>query len=174
MNYLQIQFPEDFEKRYKKYKDQLLHSSTKNTFSKIPSDEPKTTAQETETKIQKSEGKLKEIYYNPKTGIGNVDTKQFRIKPSDVCFNVFASLYGTINSPVSRQDVLVDSGFYQEGDAPDPARRSNETLHINEKIAKVIRRILKIDVNTLINNDGNLTLIGSKIKSPKLSQTAPK
>jgi len=172
MNYLQIQFPEDFEKRYKKYTDQLLHSSTKNTFSKIPSDEPKITTQKI-SKPTKPKSDLKEVTYNSKTGVGEVDSRQFRIKPNDACFNVFASLYGMINNPLSREEVLIASNFYQEGEKPDPARSKSETLHINE-IAKAIRRILNIDKNTLINNGGTLTLIGSKIKSPKLSQTAPK
>ncbi len=118
-------------------------------------------------------GTKKEVFYNPKTGIGEINFRQFRIKPSDTCFDVFASLYGIINSPLSREEVLILSGFYKEGEKLDPARSKSETLHINE-IAKTIRRILKVDVNTLINNDGNLTLIGSKIKPPKVNQTAPK
>lgn len=109
-----------------------------------------------------------EIYYDQKSGIGEINSRKFKIKPSDSCADVFASLYGTINLPVKREEVLISSNFYEEGQTPDPARRSSETLHINE-IAKTIRRILKVDVNTLVNNDGNLTLFGVKIKSPKVN-----
>lgn len=136
---------------------------------------------EKNTPIQKIEKPLKisvgnsgqnEIFYNNKTAIGEINGREFRFKPDSPVAEVFSSVWGMINVPLKRQEILVISGFYQEGEKSDPLRRSEETYHIND-IAKYIRRVLKVDVKNFINNDGNLTLLGRKLKSPKLNQTAP-
>ncbi len=108
------------------------------------------------------------IFFNSKTAVGNIDGKEFRFKPESPAAEVFSSVWGMINTPLKRQDILIISGFYQEGEKSDLTRRSDETYHIND-IAKSIRRALKIGPKKLINNDGNLTLLGKKLKSPQVN-----
>lgn len=167
MNYLQVQFPEDFEKRYKKYKDQLLHSSTKNTFSKVPSDEPSATIQQTEKQkstkaTYEADKKTPSIEYNSITGIGVVNTKKFKFKDHQPEYRVFKLLYENINKKVLRYDILLATHFYEDGEDQDPARKINETNDINE-VAKKIREKTGLNTEQLVNNNGNLTLIGSKV-----------
>ncbi len=121
----------------------------------------------------KFEINLDEIFYNNKTAIGDINGREFRFKPDSSTAEVFSSVWGIMNVPAKRQDVLIISGFYEEGQASDPTRRVDETYHIND-IAKSIRRTLKINTKKLINNDGNLTLIGKKLKNSKLNQDEPR
>ena len=165
MNYLQIQFPEDFEKRYKKYKDQILHSSTKNTFSKIPSDEPTIATQETENQKgvksnPESGKKMASIEYNPITGDGIVNTTSFKFKDHQPEYRLFKLLCEKVNNKIQRYDVLVAIHFYEDGADIEPARKSLETEEIN-KVVKKIRGKTGLTTKQLVNNNGNVTLLGN-------------
>jgi len=183
---LRIQFPEDFEEQYEKYKKSLGISKTPDLK---PDPAQIRSAEERDRRVERvsasavskrqkvveraAKNEPDGILYNPETGVGKIDGRTFKIKPTDPAFPVFAGLYAVMNKPMDRQSVLINSGFYEEGQSPDPARRTSETAHIND-IAKTIRRILKVDTTQLINNDGNLTLVGTKLKFPKNNQTSPK
>lgn len=168
MTTLRIQFPDDFGERYLAYKEKLLGQKIESPKKMIP---VQNSADMTGKSTAKNLRNADEIYYNQKTAVGDIDGREFRFKPDSSFAKVFSSLWGMIGTPLKRQEVLILADFYEEGQEPDPARRSAETLLINNT-AKSIRSALKIGPKVLINNDGNLTLLGKKVKSPKLDQAA--
>ncbi len=169
MDTLHIQFPEDFDERYVAYKAKLLGQKIEPPKKMAP---VQNSAEVAEKSTAKSLKNTSEIYYNQKTAVGDINGREFRFKPDSPVAEIFSSLWGMMGTPLKRQDVLIISSFYKEGQDPDPARRSAETLHLT-KMAKAIRSALKIAPSELINNDGNLTLLGKKAKSPKLDQARP-
>lgn len=102
-----------------------------------------------------------EIYYQA-AGIGVVNGKNFKIK-TDTKRNLFAKLYEQINRPINRFKVLILIGYYNENEKPNPAYKTNETYEIN-RIVKQLRNDVSLTTDQLVNNDGNLTLMGTKIE----------
>lgn len=125
-----------------------------------------------ESKMESNEMFLSVIDYNQETGIGHAGSKKFKLKSNHPAYEVFKMLYNRINRNISRNDVLVAGRFYEDYQEPDPARKSDETLFINE-IAKTIREKTGLNTEQLVNNAGSLTLIGRKQKSTKPSQITP-
>ncbi|MFA5888768.1 MAG: hypothetical protein WCW47_00715 [Candidatus Paceibacterota bacterium] len=136
---LYVNLPNDFEQRYKEYRNELLG----NEQNKI----------------------LSGIYYNQITGVGCVNGKEFKLKDNTAEYRVFNLLYGNIGKKVSRYDVLVGAHFYEDGADIDPTRKIGETSKIND-VVKKIRFKLNLSVNELVNNNGNLTLIYNKTENP--------
>lgn len=101
------------------------------------------------------------ITYNKKTGIGSYKGHKFKFKKDTDQYYLFNELYEKMNKSISRYDVLVIIGFYEEGDTPDKSRKSLETNRINN-ITKNIRKKVGLNPETLVQNSGTLALIGEK------------
>lgn len=102
-----------------------------------------------------------EIYYQ-EAGIGTANGKEFKIR-TEIKRNLFSELYKQINHPVIRSWVLILITYYDENEKPSLANKSTETYEIN-KIVKELRKDVGINKKQLINNNGNLTLIGTKME----------
>ena len=139
---LYITLPNNFDELFKKYKQELLGSQS-SVNSKI------------KTNI--------EISYNEVTGRGHA-VKEFSFKDNTSEFRVFKLLYENINNKITRYDILVTAHFYEEGEDIDKERKSQETFKINE-IVKNIRTKTGLDTKQLVNNNGNLTLLGRKAEN---------
>jgi hypothetical protein len=111
------------------------------------------------------------IFYNHTTGLGKNNGKDFRLKDNTQEYKVFRFLYKNINEKMSRYDVLVESGFYEDGENPNPNKKTLETEKIN-LLVKKLRKKVSLNTKNLINNAGNITLIGIKI--PNDTQVTPK
>jgi len=118
----------------------------------------------------KTSSKAQFISYNPESGIGNVGKKEFRFKHDTREHRVFGELCKKIGQKMNRYDVLVAAHFYEDGEDEDAARRSQETEVINE-IAKNIRGKTGLTIKQLVQNAGNLTLVGEIDK--KITKTTP-
>lgn len=112
-----------------------------------------------------------EIEYNKLTGIGLANGKKFKFKDGTPEYRIFGSLFEGINKKLTRYNVLVCGHFYEDGEDSDPAKRTTETSFIND-VAKTIREKTGMNTEQLVQNNGNLTLIGSVYK--KVRQTNPK
>lgn len=113
-----------------------------------------------ETKI----GGLIEIYYQKEAGIGTINGKNFKLR-TETKRRVFGELYDHINKEVTRQNTLILIGFYDKTEKPDKMLKSRETYAIND-VVKDLRDNTGLTTGQLVNNGGNLTLIGNK-KEPK-------
>jgi hypothetical protein len=67
---------------------------------------------------------------------------------------------------MERYDVLIQCGFYEDGEHIDPARKTSETSKINA-LVKNLRDKTLLDTENLVNNSGNLTLVGEKVEEAK-------
>ncbi len=119
------------------------------------------------------------IDYNDATGKGEVvGKKKFKFKDGSPEFKVFTALYAKLGkkkgAKLERQDVLIAGGFYEDHEAPEPARKTAETAFIND-IAKGIREKTGLDTDHLVNNNGNLTLLALRQDKnpPKVIQYVP-
>lgn len=121
---------------------------------------------------------IPEIYYNCQSGIGFVDGKRFKFKDDQPEFKVFSELYKNINKPLFREKVLRLSNFYKEDEGSDisniiligkqkrkKSQYTSATYFINA-LAKKIRERTGLNINQLVNNNGNLTLVGKRLKNP--------
>lgn len=113
------------------------------------------------------------ISYNENTGIGLVNGVRFKFKDDQAEFFVFPKLFERIGETLERETVLRLS-HYQKEDGVDlksvlliknPKRKTSsyisETYFINELVKK-IRKMTGLNTDQLVNNNGNLTLIGEK------------
>lgn len=103
-----------------------------------------------------------EIHYHPKAGIGVLNGQDFKLR-TKLKRKVFAELYENINEELPRYKVLVLIGYYEENEKPNPSNKTMETYKINELI-KELRNDTSLTSNQLVNNGGNLTLIGKKVE----------
>lgn len=99
------------------------------------------------------------IYYNYASGIGFINSKEFKFRVHTPECKVFELLYRKINQRVSKDEIIRASGL------PIPRTESGKMYTIND-IAKKIRAKTKLDNRNVVLNDGNLTLIGKKVSSP--------
>lgn len=118
---------------------------------------------------------ITEIYYNCQSGIGFINGKRFKFKDDQLEYKVFPELYKNINLKVLRKKVIDLMGFTESKEFlnSDDNKgnkfivKQNATYRINE-LAKKIRKRTELNTNQLVNNNGNLTLVGKKLKtSPK-------
>ena len=122
--------------------------------------------------------KLPDIHYNKTTGIGYANEKRFKFTTGSPEFNVFATMYKYINKAVSREKVLSISGYGKKASSTEeslkdsllkdnPKRKSSDhtyaTYFINE-LAKKIRKRTSLNIDQVVNNNGNLTLTGIILK----------
>jgi len=116
------------------------------------------------------------IYYNKNTGIGFVNDKRFKFKDDQAEFFVFPQLWKKIGKTLERERVLELSNYKQTSDekfsvliAKNSKRKTSfyisQTYFINELVKK-IRRMTGLNTNQLANNNGNLTLSGTKLNTP--------
>lgn len=118
---------------------------------------------------------LTEIYYNKQTGIGYAHTKRFKFKNDQEEFSVFAKMYDRINKPISRIQVLKLSGYQEEksggldrlanNSKRKPSIHTSATYFIND-LAKKMRERTGLNTDQIVNNNGELTLVGRKLKNP--------
>jgi len=126
------------------------------------------------SEIKSRESKADEtamLDYNPETGIGYNGSKKFKLKDGSPEYRVFSRLYANLNKRVHRFDVLELVKFYEDGQDSDPTRKTAETAAIND-VAKSLRDKAGLTTEQLVMNNGNLTLLGSKI--PNSPQADPK
>ena len=103
-----------------------------------------------------------QIFYQLAAGIGEYNGKDFKLKTEPKRI-LFSELYKQINNTVGRYQVLEIIGFYDKNEKPNPANKTNETYEIN-KIVKELRKDIGLDTKQLVNNSGNLTLLGRKVE----------
>ncbi len=108
---------------------------------------------------------LPKIKYNSQTGVGQVNNKKFKFKDHQPEYRVFKLLYERMNKKVLRYEILLATHFYEDGEDQNPARKISETNDINE-VTKKIREKTGLNTEQLVNNNGNLTLVGFKIENP--------
>ncbi len=101
------------------------------------------------------------LYYNETTGIGRNGTENFKLKDGSSAYKVFKFLYKKPNKKMYRYDVLVQCGFYEDGEAIDKTKKTLETAKINA-LAKSLRSKIGLNSKNLVNNRGNLTLVMNK------------
>lgn len=135
-------------------------------------------------KIKKKENKhivnsTPNIQYNKETGIGYVNNKKgrFKFKNDQPDFFVFSELYKNINKSVIKKRVLelskYDGGIkidnsitkLNKNQKRKSSNTTSETYFINN-LAKKMRKRTKLNVDHIVNNNGDLTLVGYKLKSP--------
>lgn len=104
---------------------------------------------------------LAHVSYNSESGIGFVDGKRFKFKDDQPEYRIFTRLTQQINQKLSRVEVLHFMGFTESRETIGLKLVSNEkaTYAINE-LAKKIRKATGLNVNTLVVNNGSLTLAG--------------
>lgn len=101
------------------------------------------------------------VYYQ-KAGIGTVNGSDFKLHTKEKC-KIFEELYLRMGEPIPRQRVLKLIGFYDEDEMPNTAQKANETYGIN-KFVKELRDDTGLTTRQLVNNNGDLTLIGKKVE----------
>ncbi len=122
--------------------------------------------------VDESADGLPLIEYNTESGRGRANNKKFKFKDGNPEYHIFKQLYLRMGKKLERQDVLIAGGFYQDHEAPDPARVTDETGFIND-IAKTIREKTGFNTEQMVNNGGNLTLVAEKKVQPKKTKTTP-
>lgn len=113
------------------------------------------------------------VYYNPETGIGYAYGKRFKFKNDQPDFLIFSKMYENINKPVPRSEVLEIIGYKETTDKDRLTTGSKQktnsqviaTYKINE-VAKKMRGMTELNTDQIVNNNGDLTLVGEKLSSP--------
>lgn len=95
------------------------------------------------------------IFYNPVTGIGFADGKEFTFKDHQPEFRVFAQLYERMNTSVLKEEVLRLIG---KSDGP----AATDTI---TRLVGKMRKRTGLDRTVLVQNNGNITLSGRKLVS---------
>jgi len=116
---------------------------------------------------------IPEIHYNSKTGIGFIGLKRFKFKDNQTEYKVFPELYKNINRKVLRKKLLDLIGFTESKELSNQydskgnklIGKQSATYKINELVKK-IRKRTGLNTNQLVNNNGNLILVGKKLKIP--------
>lgn len=113
-----------------------------------------------------------QIHYNKQTGVGFVDGAQFKFKDHQPEYRVFAEMYKQVNNTVPRNEVLALMGLLesenrlgQNENSNESVSKTAETYKINE-LAKKMRKRTRLNKNTLVMNNGNLTLVGKVLETP--------
>lgn len=101
---------------------------------------------------------IADIFYNPKPGIGWAKGWQFKFKDHTGEYRIFEELYAHLNDTVERKRVL-ELSDYKQGVSPSD--------YVND-LVKEIRKKTKLTTTQLVNNNGNLTLVGNKLNEPPL------
>lgn len=99
-----------------------------------------------------------DIFYYQKPGIGWVSGLQFKFKDHTEEYRIFEELYAHLNDRVERKRVL---------DLSDHKQGTNPSDYVND-LVKEIRKKTKLTTTQLVNNNGNLTLVGNKLNEPPL------
>lgn len=113
------------------------------------------------------------IYYNPETGIGYAYGKRFKLKNDQSDFLIFSKMYESINKSVPRTEVLEIIGYEETavkdrltaGSKQKTSSQVMATYKINE-VAKKMRSMTGLNTDQIVNNNGDLTLVGEKLLSP--------
>lgn len=113
------------------------------------------------------------IYYNPDTGIGYAYGKRFKFKNDQPDFIIFSKMYENINKPVPRTEVLEVIGYEETavrdrltaGSKQKTSSQVMATYKINE-VAKKMRSMTGLNTDQIVNNNGDLTLVGERLPSP--------
>lgn len=95
------------------------------------------------------------IYYNSITGKGWFKDKDFTFKDHQPEFRLFKELYGHIGETIKRFDVLIIMGKTE-------GTKNSQTNEINELVKK-IRARTQLNTKELVQNNGNITLVGQKL-----------
>lgn len=120
------------------------------------------------SKVSFSNSEQDGIYYHKESGVGFFGKKRFKFKDHQSEFRVFGKLFDNINRSIQRHKILQLMEFYTGDEKPNKALKSDETYEINE-LCKKIRKRTGLSINELVNNNGNLSLIGSKLKKPPVN-----
>lgn len=146
----------DFEEeRWAEFKDvaQTVHGVLLREIEKVPLQEV------SQTKTTR----LPTVSYNPVSGYGYIGDRKFKFVDGTPEYRVFGKLYENINKKLGRYDVLEIGHFYEDGEEPNPTKKTLETAFING-VTKTMREKTGLSVEQIVQNRGNLTLVG--IKSP--------
>lgn len=148
MSDLFLKLPNDFLKRYEKYRASFEVSQSEKEEKKTDEIELK--------------NDLPVVIYDTSTGLGSVlNGKDFKFKYNSKEFRLFRELHNNINTMVKRYDVVVAIELYEDGDKEKPERRSLDTEAIS-RTANKIREKTGLTTDQLVNNDGNLVLKAKK------------
>lgn len=112
-----------------------------------------------------------EIYYQKEAGIGTINGQDFKLHTELKC-RVFGELYDNLNKRVSRQKILELADFDTNAmeikmtvlkgtQKKKPSIYTSETYFIRD-LVKELRKNISLTPKQLVNNGGNLTLIGEK------------
>lgn len=170
-----------FDELYKKYKKREKYEERKKdrVRSEIQKNVEDIIGALRKPKEARAE-KAVNISYNTKTGVGYAN-KRFKFKNDQKEFSVFAEMYNKVNEPISRQRILELSGYKETGveglellsnnPKRKPAIHTTATYLINE-LAKKMRKRTGLNKDQIVNNNGELTLVGTKTellppKNPK-------
>jgi len=100
------------------------------------------------------------VIYNNKTGVGFIGKKQFKFKNHQPEFFVFGEMYEKIENPILRKEVLQISS--KSKNYKESTRHDTETYFINN-LASKMRKRTGLNATQIVNNNGDLTLVGKKV-----------
>lgn len=117
------------------------------------------------------------IYYDPNSGLGCINGRQFKFKNDQPEFKIFAKLYQNIGTQVSRHSVLESAGYEECKDLTAQFSLKNKSLkcighkyatQIINGLVKKIRKMSGLTPKLLVLNEGSLTLRGQFYETPPI------
>lgn len=99
-----------------------------------------------------------QVHYNPTTGSGWANGKEFKFKDHKPEFRVFAQLVERIGNSVPRAEILALMGHEENKTATDDLTR----------LVVKMRERTGLDKKQLVQNNGNITLVGTLLDNPPL------
>ena len=116
-----------------------------------------------------------QIYYDKKTGRGYINGRLLKFSKKSQGFRVFGALYTNINNPLTKYKILglIQNKKIKTDQSGNLIKNENGEYPIEENIifiindmANKLRKKLKINAEKLPMNNGDLTLVGEKLKYP--------
>jgi len=103
------------------------------------------------------------VYYHNKSGVGYADNTRFKFKNHQPEFFVFSEMYNNIGNPILRKKILELSS--KSKNYKNLIGEDMITYFIND-LSKKIRKRTKLNINQVVNNNGDLTLVAKKTETP--------
>jgi len=148
-----------FDELYQDYEKHFSHIKTNPNHEK----------EKREGSLSKTQIKPEaEIHYNKNTGIGYANGKRFIFKNHQPEFVVFSHLYLNINHPITKKEILK----FCQYDENRPITSEGQSYHYAKgayfinNLAKKIRKRTGLTPDQVALNNGDLTLVGKKLKRP--------